>query len=190
MAMDIPGADGVTKKIGIIRAHLEEDTGKLGHELPGGHHYEGSLVDLNRAGTPLLEIVTEPDITSEDDAVIFAQELRNICRFLGVTEGIMQRGHMRFEPNVNGIINTDDGRRYATPIVEVKNLNSFKSVRGAIEYEFTRQIEQWKKDGLVQGPGMKSTRGWDDARNMTGLQREKEMLTTVFSDRICRGDGE
>ena len=85
--LDIHGADGTTKKIGIIRAHLEEDTGKLGHELPGGHHYEGSLVDLNRAGTPLLEIVTEPDLESADDAVTFGQELRNICRFLGVTEG-------------------------------------------------------------------------------------------------------
>jgi hypothetical protein len=73
--LDIHSADGATKKIGIIRAHLEEDTGKLGHELPGGHHYEGSLVDLNRAGTPLLEIVTEPDLTSADDAVTFAQEL-------------------------------------------------------------------------------------------------------------------
>jgi aspartyl-tRNA(Asn)/glutamyl-tRNA(Gln) amidotransferase subunit B len=91
-----------------------------------------------------------------------------------VTEGIMQRGHMRFEPNVNVIITTDDGHRYATPIVEVKNLNSFKSLRGAIEHEYERQIAQWKKDGLVQGPGMKSTRGWDDPRNMTVLQREKE----------------
>jgi aspartyl-tRNA(Asn)/glutamyl-tRNA(Gln) amidotransferase subunit B len=172
--VDIHGADGSVKQVGIIRAHLEEDTGKLGHELPGGHHYEGSLVDLNRAGTPLLEIVTEPDLTSADDAVIFAQELRNICRFLGVTEGIMQRGHMRFEPNVNVIIFTDDGHRFATPIVEVKNLNSFKALHGAIEFEYKRQIEQWKKDGQVQGPGMKSTRGWDDPRSMTVLQREKE----------------
>lgn len=174
--LDIPGAadGGTSRKIGIIRAHLEEDTGKLGHELPGGFHYEGSLVDLNRAGTPLLEIVTEPDLVTADDAVTFAQELRNICRFLGVTEGIMQRGHMRFEPNVNVIIITDDGHQYATPIVEVKNLNSFKSLRGAIDHEFDRQIEQWKVDGLVQGPGMKSTRGWDDVRNQTVLQREKE----------------
>lgn len=166
--------DGSHKRVGIIRAHLEEDTGKLGHELPGGHHYEGSLVDLNRAGTPLLEIVTQPDLTSADEAVLFGRELRNICRFLNVTEGIMQRGHMRFEPNINVIIKTADGHEYATPIVEVKNLNSFKAVRGAIEFEHKRQVEQWQKDGIVQASGLKSTRGWDDAKNITVLQREKE----------------
>jgi aspartyl-tRNA(Asn)/glutamyl-tRNA(Gln) amidotransferase subunit B len=172
--MTITMDDGTEKRVGIIRAHLEEDTGKLGHELPGGHHYDGSLVDLNRAGTPLLEIVTQPDITSADEAVLFGKELRNICRFLNVTEGIMQRGHMRFEPNINVIITTEDGHEYATPIVEVKNLNSFRAVRGAIEYEYTRQIEQFKKDGIVQASGRKSTRGWDDVKAVTVLQREKE----------------
>ncbi len=113
------GADGTTRRVGIIRAHLEEDTGKLSHELPGGRPYDGSLVDLNRAGTPLLEIVTYPDLETADDTVIFAQELRNICRFLGVSEGVMQRGHMRFEPNVNVIIDTADGHEFATPIVAV-----------------------------------------------------------------------
>jgi len=173
-SVDITGADGSTKRIGIIRAHLEEDTGKLGHELPGGAEYAGSLVDLNRAGTPLLEIVTAPDFDCAEDVVLFAQELRLICRFLGVTEGIMQRGHMRFEPNVNVIIRTSEGRQFATPIVEVKNLNSFKAVRGAIEHEHRRQVEQWERDGRVMGPGAKSTRGWDDVRGVTVLQREKE----------------
>ena len=168
------GADGTTKRVGIIRAHLEEDAGKLGHELPGGKPYDGSLVDLNRAGTPLLEIVTHPDLASAADAVIFAKELRNICRFLGASEGIMQRGHMRFEPNVNVIIETDDGREYATPIVEIKNLNSFRAVHDAIQYEQKRQIEAWKSDGIVHGPGLKSTRGWDDAKRATVRQREKE----------------
>ncbi len=168
------GADGTTKRVGIIRAHLEEDAGKLGHELPGGKPYDGSLVDLNRAGTPLLEIVTHPDLASAEEAVIFAKELRNICRFLGASEGIMQRGHMRFEPNVNVIIETDDGREYATPIVEVKNLNSFRAVHDAIEYEHQRQVEAWKSDGTVHGPGLKSTRGWDDAKRATVRQREKE----------------
>lgn len=166
--------DGSHQHIGIIRAHLEEDTGKLGHELPGGQHYDGSLVDLNRAGTPLLEIVTQPDLTSADEAVLFGRELRNICRFLNVTEGIMQRGHMRFEPNINVIIDTEDGHEYATPIVEVKNLNSFRALRGAIEYEYERQIEQFKKDGIEQASGRKSTRGWDDVKCVTVLQREKE----------------
>lgn len=172
--LSFTGADGEEKTVGIIRAHLEEDTGKLGHELPGGFRYDGSLVDLNRAGTPLLEIVTHPDLTSADDAVEFAKELRNICRFLGVSECIMQRGHIRFEPNVNVIIRTDDGREFATPIVEVKNLNSFKAVKNAIEYEYKRQIAQWKNDRVDMGPGMKTTRGWDDAHGETVLQREKE----------------
>lgn len=174
-AIDAPiGPDGATRRIGIIRAHLEEDTGKLGHELPGGHRYEGSLVDLNRAGTPLLEIVTQPDFGDADEVVAFARELRNLCRFLGVTEGVMQKGHMRFEPNVNVIIETADGHRYATPIVEVKNLNSFRALRGAILFEAERQVEEWRRTGRTMGPGMKSTRGWDDERMATVLQREKE----------------
>ncbi|MBT8485347.1 MAG: Asp-tRNA(Asn)/Glu-tRNA(Gln) amidotransferase subunit GatB [Phycisphaerales bacterium] len=173
-ALTLPRPDGTVKRVGITRCHLEEDTGKLGHELPGGLHYDGSLVDLNRAGTPLLEIVTEPDLEDADDTVSFAKELRSICRFLGVTEGIMQRGHMRFEPNINVIIQTSDGHEYATPVVEVKNLNSFRAVKGAIDYERDRQVAAWREDGLVMGPGAKSTRGWDDTRGVTVLQREKE----------------
>jgi aspartyl-tRNA(Asn)/glutamyl-tRNA(Gln) amidotransferase subunit B len=169
-----PGADGSIRRVGIIRAHLEEDTGKLGHELPGGKPYDGSLVDLNRAGTPLLEIVTHPDLTSAEDTVTFGKELRNICRFLGVSEGVMQRGHMRFEPNVNVIIDTDDGRQHATPIVEIKNLNSFRALRAAIECEHERQVQAWRTDGVTMAPGLKQTRGWDDARQTTVLQREKE----------------
>ncbi len=172
--LDIRGADNSTIRVGIIRAHLEEDTGKLGHELPGGHRYDGSLVDLNRAGTPLLEIVTHPDLASAEDAVTFARELRNICRFLGVSEGIMQRGHMRFEPNVNVVIDTGDGREIATPIVEIKNLNSFRAIRSSIEYEHRRQVEAFTADGLAMAAGRKSTRGWDDVRQVTVLQREKE----------------
>ncbi len=172
--LEIPAGNGENCRIGIIRAHLEEDAGKLGHELPGGHLYDGSLVDLNRAGAPLLEIVTHPDLQSADEAVTFARELRSMCRFLGVTEGVMQRGHMRFEPNINVIIDCDDGHEYATPIVEVKNLNSFKAVKGAIEFERKRQVEQWKKTGEAASPGNKTTRGWDDAKAVTLLQREKE----------------
>ena len=172
--LEITSSDGSTKRVGIIRAHLEEDTGKLSHELPGGVKYNGSLVDLNRAGTPLLEIVTSPDLQSAEDAVVFAKELRNICRFLGVSAGIMQRGHMRFEPNVNVIIKTEDGSEYATPIVELKNLNSFRAVHDAIEFEHERQVNAWSDDGIVQAPGLKSTRGWDDTKKITVLQRAKE----------------
>ena len=172
--VEIPAAAGGTRSIGIIRAHLEEDTGKLGHELPGGHHYAGSLVDLNRAGTPLLEVVTAPDFDCADDVVTFAEELRNICRFLGVTEGIMQKGHMRFEPNINMILELENGEVVKTPIVEVKNLNSFRAVRGAIEFETKRQVDEWRETGRTMGRGMKSTRGWDDVNLRTLLQREKE----------------
>lgn len=162
------------KKIGIIRAHLEEDAGKLLHELPGGFAAAGTLADYNRAGTPLLEIVTQPDFTSADEVVVFCQMLRNVCRFLGASEGIMQRGHIRFEPNINCILTLDDGRTVKTPIVEVKNLNSFKSVRGAIEYELREQPRRWMHDGVAMKPGSKITRGWDDVKNETFVQREKE----------------
>ena len=170
---DLRTADS-TKRIGIIRAHLEEDTGKLSHELPGGLPAEGSLVDFNRAGTPLLEIVTSPDFASADETVAFAAELRDICRFLGATEGIMQKGHMRFEPNVNLALTLDDGSEVRTPIVEIKNLNSFRAVKGAIEFEVIRQQQEWIETGRVMGPGVKSTRGWDDVALRTVLQREKE----------------
>ncbi len=171
---DVTLPDESTKRIGIVRAHLEEDTGKLGHELPGGVPFDGSLVDLNRAGTPLLEIVTEPDFSTSEEVVAFAQELRNLCRFLGVTEGIMQKGHMRFEPNVNLALTLSDGREVRTPINEIKNLNSFRAVRGAIDHEVERQTKEWIETGREQGRGMKSTRGWDDVANVTILQREKE----------------
>ena len=171
---EIALASGGTKRIGIVRAHLEEDTGKLGHELPGGGEYPGSLVDLNRAGTPLLEVVTEPDFAGADEVVQFAQDLRDICRFLGVTEGVMQKGHMRFEPNVNLALTLEGGAEVRTPISEVKNLNSFRALKGAIEFEAKRQERDWIADGRVQGRGMKSTRGWDDVAMETVLQREKE----------------
>ncbi|MEX0741635.1 MAG: Asp-tRNA(Asn)/Glu-tRNA(Gln) amidotransferase subunit GatB, partial [Phycisphaeraceae bacterium] len=168
---DEPGAE--LKPIRITRAHLEEDAGKLMHEGAGGKKIDYSIVDLNRAGTPLLEIVTEPDFETADHAVMFGQSLRNICRFMGVSEGIMQRGHMRFEPNINVIIEKD-GQEYATPIVEIKNLNSFRALYAAIQYEHQRQVEQWLDDGKTLESGGKSTRGWDDVRLVTLLQREKE----------------
>lgn len=181
-AFDLPGLDERGsfdpergfRRIGIIRAHLEEDAGKLLHEAPGGHRIDFSIVDLNRACTPLLEIVTQPDFQSADEAVAFARMLRNVCRFLGVTEGVMQKGHIRFEPNINTVITFRDGRTVTTPIVEVKNLNSFKSLRGAIEFELREQPARWAENGREHGPGAKRTRGWDDARNVTVLQREKE----------------
>lgn len=181
-AFDLPAVDekgfvdpeGQTKRIGIIRAHLEEDAGKLLHEAPGGHAIDFSIVDLNRAGTPLLEIVTQPDFATADEAVHFGRMLRNICRFLGVTEGVMQKGHMRFEPNINCHITLSDGHLVKTPIVEIKNLNSFKALKGAIEYEYQDQPKRWQSDKRIMGKGMKITRGWDDHKNCTVVQREKE----------------
>lgn len=165
--------DALLIPIRITRAHLEEDAGKLAHEGPGGQPINYSIVDLNRAGTPLLEIVTEPDFTTADQVVAFGKALRNICRFLDVSEGIMQKGHMRFEPNINVIIQNGD-EFIATPVVEIKNLNSFKAVHGAIQYERVEQVRRWKKDGVVMGLGAKSTRGWDDNKLVTTMQREKE----------------
>ncbi len=173
-AIEIPLPDGqATKTIRIIRAHLEEDAGKLLHEAPGGIPIDHSIVDLNRAGTPLLEIVTYPDMSSADECVAFARTLRDICRHLGVTQGIMQKGHIRFEPNINVIIEAN-GQTYKTPIVEIKNLNSFKAVHGAVTYEHQRQVEEWQETGKVMGERAKTTRGWDDARMVTTLQRAKE----------------
>ena len=174
--IDVPvseSPDAEWKPIRILRAHLEEDAGKLLHEAPGGRPIDYSIVDLNRAGTPLLEIVTEPDFESAEQVVMFGQALRNICRALGVTEGIMQRGHMRFEPNINMVIERD-GKTYKTPIVEIKNLNSFKALHGSITYEQRRQVDAWLETGEVMGDRAKTTRGWDDDRNVTTLQRHKE----------------
>lgn len=163
-----------TRRVRIIRAHLEEDAGKLLHEAPGGRAIDHSIVDFNRAGTPLLEIVTAPDFESADEVVAFAQALRDICRALGATRGIMQKGHMRFEPNVNCVLTLGDGREVATPIVEVKNLNSFRSLRGAVEFESREQPGRYLADGRIMGPGAKTTRGWDDVKQETFVQREKE----------------
>ena len=168
---DEPGA--ATKTIRIIRAHLEEDAGKLLHEAPGGGAIDHSIVDLNRAGTPLLEIVTYPDFETAEQVVRFAQMLRQICRTLRVSECIMQRGHMRFEPNINVVIRKD-GREHRTPIVEIKNLNSFKALEGAVRFEYERQIDEFHSTGVQETPEGKSTRGWDDVKQVTFLQRKKE----------------
>ena len=181
MEIELPAGDDTgelpdfhTKQVGIIRAHLEEDAGKLLHEAPGGGKIDHSIVDLNRAGTPLLEIVTQPDLTTADEAVAFASQLRDLCRHLGVTRGVMQKGHIRFEPNINVVITTHDGHTYATPIVEIKNLNSFRAVHGAITHEYQRQVDAWVDTGVTLASGTKSTRGWDDVKQVTTLQREKE----------------
>ena len=166
--IEIPLDSGQTKKIRIIRAHLEEDAGK---NLHSSSNY--SQVDLNRTGTPLLEIVTEPDMNSGAEVRALAVELQRLVRFLGVSEADMQKGHMRFEPNINLKI-IRNGTEYRTPIVEVKNLNSFRALERSVNYEVQRQLDEFLETGVVFGMGNKTTRGWDDEKEMTVLQREKE----------------
>ncbi|MCI0499498.1 MAG: Asp-tRNA(Asn)/Glu-tRNA(Gln) amidotransferase subunit GatB [Planctomycetales bacterium] len=166
--IEIPAGNGVTKKIRIRRAHLEEDAGKNIHTL--GNF---SAIDLNRAGTPLLEIVTEPDMNSPEEVGALARELQRIVRFLGVSEADMQKGHMRFEPNVNLHV-TRNGQVFKTPISEIKNLNSFRAIERSIAYEVKRQLYEFKETGKTLQMGNKSTYGWDDNTQTTFLQREKE----------------
>ncbi|MFQ5771850.1 MAG: Asp-tRNA(Asn)/Glu-tRNA(Gln) amidotransferase subunit GatB, partial [bacterium] len=159
---------GQTKKIRITRAHLEEDAGKNLHTAG-----DFSQVDLNRAGTPLLEIVTEPDMNSAAEVRTLAVELQRMVRYLGVSEADMQKGHMRFEPNVNLVV-TKNGAEYKTPIVEIKNLNSFRALERSVDYEINRQLDEFLETGKTLETGTKSTRGWDDDNEVTVLQREKE----------------
>ncbi len=168
-SLELPLPDGSSKTIRIRRAHLEEDAGKLMHEAG----MTESLVDLNRSGTPLLEIVTEPDLHSPEEARLFGEELRRICRYLAVSHGIMQQGHMRFEPNINLHI-YHHGKTIKTAITEVKNLNSFRSVERACSYEIQRQFGEFLAHPEDAPSKVKSTRGWDDDKGMTLLQREKE----------------
>jgi aspartyl-tRNA(Asn)/glutamyl-tRNA(Gln) amidotransferase subunit B len=153
---------------GLTRIHLEEDTGKLMHG-DGGY----SEVDLNRAGIPLLEIVTEPDIRSPADARGCLEELRLTLRYLEVSDCEMQEGSLRCDANVNLHIKSG-GRKVATPIVEIKNLNSFRAVEKALNYEVQRQYETWQKDGKTISDAPKTTRGWNDVEEVTKPQREKE----------------
>jgi aspartyl-tRNA(Asn)/glutamyl-tRNA(Gln) amidotransferase subunit B len=170
-AFEIPGEDGSPRRVRIRRAHLEEDAGKLLHDAPGGFPIPHSIVDLNRAGTPLLEIVTEPDLSSPRDVATFGQELQKLVQFLGVSEGQMQMGHMRFEPNINVHITDDGGNVHKTAITEIKNLNSFSVLERAAAYEIQRQINQWLETGDL---GRKSTYGWDESSQSTYWQRDKE----------------
>jgi aspartyl-tRNA(Asn)/glutamyl-tRNA(Gln) amidotransferase subunit B len=153
--------DGETKTIGITRAHLEADAGKSTH--PEGKDY--SLVDLNRAGTPLLEIVSEPDMHSAAEAKAYAHELYLRMKYADVSEANLYYGNMRFDVNVS-VSKTDAiGTR-----TETKNLNSFRSVEKAVEFEINRQIELLEKgEAIVQ-----ETRGWNDAKQKTFSQRSKE----------------
>ncbi len=183
--LEIPLPDGSTKRIGIIRAHLEEDAGKNVHDNPG---YTG--VDLNRAGTPLLEIVSEPDMNSVEEAGIYAREMQRLVQYLGVSEANMQKGHMRFEPNINLKVEKrgresfsreqkDSRPLFFTPIFEVKNLNSFRALERAITWVIDYQTQQVRQ-ALAEGRSYtlealgKQNWGWRDDAGIGEFQRGKE----------------
>lgn len=159
--VDAPLEDGSTVRVRIHHAHLEEDAGKL------THFGEYSLVDLNRAGTPLIEIVSEPDIHSAAAARAYATELYRLMTYAGVTHGDLYHGNMRFDVNISVAKKgaTELGKR-----AEVKNLNSFRSVERAAEYEFRRQIDLLERGEKV----VQETRGWNDDKQVTTSQRSKE----------------
>lgn len=157
----VPMEDGSMFDVRIHHAHMEEDAGKL------THFGDYSLVDLNRAGTPLIEIVSEPDMHSPAEAKAYASELYKLMTYAGVTLGNLYHGNMRFDVNVSIAPKgaTELGKR-----AEVKNLNSFRSVERAAEYEFRRQVEMIERGESV----VQETRGWDDAKQKTTSQRSKE----------------
>lgn len=160
------------RRIGIIRAHLEEDAGKSMHDERAGQ--ADSRIDLNRTGTPLLEIVSQPDLRSPAETKAYLTEMKLLLTYLGVSDCNMQEGSLRVDANINLHINTPDGHVVATPIVEVKNMNSFRAVERAMTYEAQRQYEVWRETGQKLGDVPKQTRGWDDVANLTRGQRHKE----------------
>jgi len=159
--VEAPLLDGEIVRVAIHHAHIEEDAGKL------THYSDFSLVDLNRAGTPLIEIVSEPDIHSAAGAKAYATELHRLMTYAGVTLGNLYHGNMRFDVNLSIAPKgaTELGTR-----AEVKNLNSFRSVERAAEYEFNRQVELLEKGERI----VQETRGWDDSTGKTSSQRSKE----------------
>jgi len=155
------------KKIKIREIHLEEDTGKLVH--PTGADY--SLVDFNRAGVPLMELVTEPDITSSQEARQFSEDLQLILRYLDVSEANMEKGQMRCEVNISLINKSQRGsKKDLGTKVEIKNLNSFRAVERAIDYEIKRQSQTLESGEKI----IQETRGWDENKQKTFSQRTKE----------------
>ncbi|MGL4524589.1 MAG: Asp-tRNA(Asn)/Glu-tRNA(Gln) amidotransferase subunit GatB [Spirochaetia bacterium] len=165
---------GERKRIDLVGLHMEEDVGKSLHleDEP-----ETSYIDYNRCGAPLLEIVTHPCLHTAEEAVAYAQGLRELVRHLGISNGDMEEGSLRCDANVNLHIHCED-QIFATPIAEIKNMNSFRSIRGAIEFEITRQLVQWKEDKITlhDKAGIKTTRSWDDKAQCTLFMRSKGPL--------------
>jgi aspartyl-tRNA(Asn)/glutamyl-tRNA(Gln) amidotransferase subunit B len=173
-----PKGQFAPRRVRIRRAHLEEDAGKMLHDERAGK--ADSLIDLNRTGTPLLEIVTEPDLRSSAEAKTFLTELKLLLTYIGVSDCNMQEGSLRVDANVNLHIapgrngESDMSAAVATPIVEVKNMNSFRAVERALDFEAHRQWQAWQETGQRLGDVPKQTRGWDDGAGVTRGQRSKE----------------
>lgn len=172
LVIDDPANEGVQRTIRLIRAHLEEDAGKSMHDEASGR--SDSRIDLNRCGTPLLEIVSEPDMRSPQEAKNYLTELKLLLTYLDVSDCEMQEGSLRVDANVNLHIPQADGVPIATPIVEIKNMNSFRAVERAIAYEAQRQFHEWEDTKQTIKDRPKRTFGWDDAAERTVPQREKE----------------
>ncbi|MCD6552150.1 Asp-tRNA(Asn)/Glu-tRNA(Gln) amidotransferase subunit GatB [Thermotoga sp.] len=164
--LEIDG-DERRKKIRIRRLHIEEDAGKLMHEGDSITRASYSLVDMNRCGVPLIEIVTEPDISSPREARVFMEKLRSIVRYLGVSTGDMEKGALRCDANIS-VVDTETGRQ--SNRVEVKNMNSFRFVERALEYEFKRIVKAMERGEDVE----RETRGWDATTKTTVSMRGKE----------------
>lgn len=159
------------KKIGIERVHLEEDTGKLQHKVVSGQKV--TLVDYNRGGVPLVEIVSRPDLSSSAEAKEYLKKIHEITRALQVSRADMEKGQMRLEPTVNICLENDSGTHF-TPLVEIKNINSFNFASQAIDYEIKRQVEEFQKTGQTKTSANKTTRGYNSVKKVTFLQRSKE----------------
>ncbi len=159
------------KRIGVERVHQEEDTGKLQHKVVGGEKV--TLVDFNRGGVPLVEIVSKPDMESSAEAKEYLKKVHEIIRAIGVSSADMEKGQMRLEPTVNVCLETDSGVHY-TPLVEIKNINSFNFATQAIDFEIARQVEEFQKTGVEKTATNKTTRGYDSVKKVTFLQRTKE----------------
>lgn len=165
--LDVETESGETRRIGIRRVHMEEDTGKLTH-LEDGRSANGySLVDYNRSGVPLLEIVSEPDIRSGEEARAYGVKIRQILRYLDVNSGDMEKGVLRVEPNIS--LRPVGSRAFGTR-TELKNLNSFRALADGTAFELARQAEVLAAGGEV----IQETRGWHDTRRVTFSQRSKE----------------
>lgn len=160
-------ADGQYRRVRIERIHLEEDVGKSLH-LAGNHSY----IDYNRCGTPLIEIVTKPDMTSGEEAALFMESVQEILRYVKVTRGNLEEGNMRCDANINLDV-WENGKLYHTPISEIKNLNSFKAIRDACSYEARRQLVEFCEDRQPFSAGFKVTMGWDESSGQTVVQRTK-----------------